>query len=1014
MAEETQADPLHNTGIDLNQYIQCANPEIEPSSVFNINSPYYDIKQLIDKSRESTDSKYKVLHINIQSLPAKFDGLKNILADLECNHIEIDFILMCETFLSDMTSQHYDLPGYRLICKNRQNKSRGGVAMYVKQKYNYQLREDLSIFKEGIFESVFIEINTKGEKCIVGEIYRVPNTNLSDSLNYYDTIVEKLTDFKHKVIIGTDQNLDLLKIESHKYTEDLFNILFTHSIVPTINKPTRITHNTATLIDNIYVSAQTCDNITSGILVTDLSDHFPIFTFIGHNKSFKNVKQRIKFRVLNNKAVAAINKDLKRQSWQCLHSNDASEAYSSFAKTVTKVIDKHAPETTKTLSGKNIKREPWFTKGLLKSSQTVIKLYKKQLHKPKEHKTHTSYIKYRNLYSKIKKVAKQAYYTECLKLSNGDIRKTWKTLNTLLGKTNDKTGIVDSFIINEQTVSDPKQIGDAFCDYFTNIGPKLAKNIPPSNRTKNPPQGKHVEASIFLSPTDPNEVYYIISSLKSKASTGYDGISTKLIKDIKSEIAYPLSILINKSLQEGTVPDDLKIAKVLPIFKKNDPHNVSNYRPISLLPGFSKIFEKVVFKRIYHFLQKHEALYEKQYGFRPKHSTTDAIHDFVRNIYEAIENKDHGLGIFLDFSKAFDTIDHKILIDKLCINGIRGTALKWFQSYLNNRKQFISYKESISDTQNITYRVPQGSVLGPLLFLVYINDLPNCLDYCKSIFFADDSNLFHSNTSKSLLIKHINHDLDNLDHWCKNNKLSLNIEKTHFVNFNPTENNITHLDIGENKIYSKQSTVFLGIHIDYKLNWHEHILHVQKKVRNQLFIINQVKNYLPEENLRTLYFSLIQPYLTYGISIWGGSHSTYLNKLVKSQKRAIRIIKHLGYRDHTEEHFKNLKILRLDDLYKLNMSLIMYKYNDRLLPKSLQTMFKQNQDFHSYNTRHRSNFSAPKHKSTTYHRSIMQMGPEIWNKIPDEIKKANSINTFRNKYKKYLLNQTTKRPSSAT
>lgn len=1003
MAENDKIDPLHDLNLDIQHYIESSNPEIDQSSVFNITSPYYTISDLLENYEEHTHFKYKAMHINIQSLPAKFDSLKGILAEFEERHISMDFIMLCETFLTDTNTQYYEIPGYNMICKNRQNRTRGGVAIYIKNKYTYKLREDLSVFKEGIFESVFLEINSKTDKCIIGEIYRVPNTNLAESIQTYETIMDKLINYKHKVIIGTDQNLDLLKLETHRYTSDLFNLLYSHSMIPAISKPTRITHNTATLIDNIYVSAKKIKSINSGIILTDLSDHFPVFTFIDHKEQNKKRKLYVKHRVLNNAALDGIKNDMQDLEWQTLSSCNTNEAYTYFTQTLQNIIDKHAPEKTINIPRKQIKREPWITKGILKSSQTVQKLFKKQLHKPKEHNAHLKYIAYRNLFNKVKRAAKQVYYSTCLEQSKGNIKQTWKTLNTLLGKTNDKGSIVDKLIINDRTVTEHKEIAQEFCSYFTNIGPQLAEQITKPNKAKNSLQANWVKSCLFLSPTDPMEIANILSNLKPKTSTGHDGLSTKLLKNLTNVIANPLTILINKSLVEGVVPDSIKIAKVLPIYKKDDPYNIQNYRPISLLPAFSKIFEKVVFKRLYMFLQTKEAIFEKQYGFRPKHSTIDAMHDFLRNIYDVYERNEDGIGIFIDFTKAFDTIDHKLLLHKLYVYGIRGNAHKWFESYLTNRKQYVNYKGTSSESQKITFGVPQGSVLGPLLFLVFINDLPNCLDFCSAILFADDSNLFHSGSNKDLLIQQINQDLNNLDIWCRSNTLSLNINKTHFIFFNQVGNDTCHLQIGNRQLSEVQSTLFLGIHIDNKLNWHKHIEHVQKKLCSQLYIINRVKHCLSKENLRTLYFTLIEPHLTYGITMWGGSHSTYLNRVFKLQKRAVRIIEKIGYRDHTEHHFKSLKILPLKDLYQYNISTVTYKYHKGILPIPLQNIFTQNLDYHNYNTRNRLKLVTPKHKSAIYHRSIMHMGPHTWNQIPEEIRNINNYNTFRKKCKEYLL-----------
>jgi retron-type reverse transcriptase len=273
------------------------------------------------------------------------------------------------------------------------------------------------------------------------------------------------------------------------------------------------------------------------------------------------------------------------------------------------------------------------------------------------------------------------------------------------------------------------------------------------------------ELSMFLATTDLYEISRLINSLKRKNSSGHDGISSSLIKDIKHEISLPLTILINKSLSTGIVPDLLKTAKVIPVYKAKDTEQLNNYRPISLLPTISKILEKIIHKRLYYFLLSQSVFYQSQYGFRPKHSTTHAIHEFVDQAITSFEEKKTTLGVFLDLSKAFDTIDHSILLSKLEWYGVRGTALEWFRSYLSNRKQFVQYKETKSSTHTIPCGVPQDSVLGPLLFIIYTNDLPNCLKFSKAILFADDTTVYLTSKSISNLFNNINSDLELLLEW---------------------------------------------------------------------------------------------------------------------------------------------------------------------------------------------------------------------------------------------------------
>ena len=381
------------------------------------------------------------------------------------------------------------------------------------------------------------------------------------------------------------------------------------------------------------------------------------------------------------------------------------------------------------------------------------------------------------------------------------MRKTWEVMRSIINKNNDKSSITDTFKIGNSETKDPNRIATAFCEYFTNVGSKLSAQIPNSRQNYNNYLQKHAltpSRSLFLYPTDEGEVQSTIKLLKPKTSTGPDDISSWLLKQINKSICKPLSILINKSMENGQFPNNLKIAKIVPIYKSKAKDELNNYRPISLLSSISKVFEKIVYKRLYHFIS--ESLYTRQYGFREKHSTVQAVTELYFDIIDSWENKQYTLATFLDLSKAFDTIDHKILINKLHFYGVRGVALSWFQSYLSERKHFIQYKSYTSPKSSIVCGVPQGSILGPLLFIIYTNDLPNCLKYSKCILYADDTTVYFSSSNLSKSYDSLNYDLNNLTDWFRANKLSLNVGKAMYLLFrNKHENTSTNnynLNIG--------------------------------------------------------------------------------------------------------------------------------------------------------------------------------------------------------------------------
>ena len=382
--------------------------------------------------------------------------------------------------------------------------------------------------------------------------------------------------------------------------------------------------------------------------------------------------------------------------------------------------------------------------------------------------------------------------------------------------------------------------------------------------------------------------------MNKKTSSGHDGVSSKLVKDLKYALSFPLSIIINNSLAMGLVPNMAKLATIIPIYKAKDKKDISNYRPISLLPFVSKILGKVVHRNLYTVFEKNKVVYASQYGFRKNRSTVNAITELVCHITNAIENKQNTLSVFLDLSKAFDTIYHNILLHKLELYGVRGLALNWFQSYLTYRKQYVLYNNVQSQTLDITCGVPQGSVLGPLLVLIYVNDIANCLTHSKLIYFANDTTVFLSSMCINDLYKNMNSDLDDLTNWFKANKLAVNVNKSNCMLFQPNGNHNTlgnTLNIGVDPIEHKLYCKFLGIFIDNQLRWNNHLSHISAKLSRSVYILKTVKHILPLTLLRSLYYTMVQPYLTYGIILWGPTYRCHLKQVSILQKKSNQMYK---------------------------------------------------------------------------------------------------------------------------
>ena len=409
-------------------------------------------------------------------------------------------------------------------------------------------------------------------------------------------------------------------------------------------------------------------------------------------------------------------------------------------------------------------------------------------------------------------------------------------------------------------------------------------------------------ANFFSAPTCPAEFINIVNSAKSKKACGYDNIDPFVVQQVISQIATQLAHIFNRSFTTGIVPNKLKTAKVIPLYKNENPELFANYRPISILPSISKILERLMYNRMYNFLAEHNIISKKQSVFRENYSTYMAIIDLVDKISNSIDIKKHSIGIFLDLSKAFDTIDHQILLRKLQRYGVRGIACDWFKSYLENRVQYVSYNTKDLDYLKIMCGVPQGSILGPLLFILYINDIVKVSTVLNPVLFAYDTSLFHAHTDFDTLIEEINEELQKITTWFHTNTLSLNIQKSNFIIFLPKGKENVKININGNEIKRVNFTKCLGIYIDEHLSWAQQLSFYPKKIARNVGILSKFKHFLPMYIMNTLYYSLILSHLQYCTLLWANTYSTCLNELRILQKKAIRIItqSHYMYLAHTD------------------------------------------------------------------------------------------------------------------
>ena len=572
---------------------------------------------------------------------------------------------------------------------------------------------------------------------------------------------------------------------------------------------------------------------------------------------------------------------------------------------------------------------------------------------------------------------------------------------------------IEKIIVDKSITTSKEKIANEFNNFFVNIGPKLATKIDTSHkRNYSTYLHRMVDSRFNFSPIDNEQTEKIISSLQSKSSCGHDGISTKFLKSIAPVLLQSLTLVINQSLISGIFPDSLKIAKVVPLHKKECILIMDNYRPVSLLTSISKVIEKVVHIQLSNYLKENKLLYISQYGFRGDHSTELASLELIDRVHADLDNKKCPVAVFMDLSKAFDTLDHDILLHKLDRYGIKDRELSWFRSYLIGRKQFVDIDGTHSGLLDIKTGVPQGSILGPLLFLIYMNDIPNCSKLFKFILYADDTSLLNSiQISMSVEFKeavdNINIELSKISDWLSVNKLSLNIKKTKFMVFHhrnkkiPSSLNLTINSIAIDRVSNFN---FLGLMINENLSWKTHINKIANKISKHIGILNKLKHFLPMNVLRMLYCSLILPHLTYSVLAWGFD----LVRLDKLQKRAIRTITCSKYNSHTEPIFKKLNLLKLKDLFNLNVLKFFFKFINQTLPEYFMQSFHINnrRDNRTYNTRSSTQIPANLTNTMFAQSCLRSILPRMINNTSEVILSkiyTHSQNGFKHYVKRYMI-----------
>ena len=983
----------HDPDSQLSIYRNTLNDVLE-------NCQYNDVEYFASNANVYRDYDFSLFHFNVRSLSAHEVELHALLHTL--NH-KFTVYGLCETWLKESDYSLYCLDGYTPIHKYRTDRRGGGVSLFVKAEINFELRDDLAEIIGNTAESVFIEIpksNCKfNKKIIIAEIYRPPNYPIDTFIEALDILLDTIQSDGAICYFMGDFNINLLQMQT--LNNEFLNIFLSHGWAPVISKPTRVTTHSFTLIDHVYTNdVNNVNNATScsGVILNSITDHFPVFFMCKTTKLKYHTICKYK-QMINSRTLAKMKEEICKVDWHSMFNNDVQHDFDAFDEVFYKLYAQCFPLKKIVL---RTNHKPWINSEILNSIKRKNKLYKEYLKNPCL-VTEKRYKLYRNRVHNDLRNAERKYIKSNLQNNATNMRASWQMINTVLNR-KQKNYIYPTMMTDGSvTTCDQKQTANLFANYFANVGPNLASEIPmPDGLTHMSYMGTPNEATMKFDCITTDEVLQIIKNLKN-SSHGHDQVKSQVVKYIAPQLTFPLTHLINLSLKAGIFPDKLKKAVITPIYKNGEKKSVKNYRPISVLSVFSKIYERVAYKQLITFLNSYNILSPQQFGFRNGFSSDYALISTMDHIISELNNRNSIIALGLDIRKAFDTINHKILIEKMDHYGIRNVTLSWFRSYLEHRTHQVKIDTYFSKEELITCGVPQGSILGPLLFILYLNDFVNVNPNNHNVLYADDTNIFFTTDPNAQNVDRINIQLDYLNKWFAVNHLSLSHEKTNYMFFSnnrPPENIM--LKIGNCILSQVRAAKFLGVMIDDKLTWIDHIEYIKKKVSKCISIIFKVRYLLSTRWKLKLYKTFVLPLFNYCNIVWGSAPISHLRSLLVSQKKVLKMSLNLHRYSPTDFVYESSGCHSINNINKIHCCIFMYKYVHNILPNTFQNRYMYFSDSHSYFTRQERNIRLPFPRINIFKKSILYRGPLLWNELTLDIKNSTSLDNFKYNIKKYI------------
>lgn len=929
------------------------------------------------------------IYLNINSIVSNKVELERLI------EVKKPALVVCsETCTTDnIMDSELNISTYKLIRCDSHSRHTGGMLFYIHKQVEFNIVCNKS-FDMNMW-CIIIKIKKCALKWQFGVIYHSPSSSDADFVKYLNEIVtEHLKDSDNNLIIG-DFNINM-NIPS-TYSNQLASVFAQMAMIQRIDFNTRVTEHSATKIDLLFANN---DQIKIECASEyKISDHETICFQIPTTKYCRMRKYANAVCWENYSAENLIN---------LLRLCDISSISNIVIENRVQALNDILSEAMQTLTYEkriNIQlRNKWYDREL-----TVLHKRKFELYKNAISSGHwDDYNAVKKIYKKTIILKKKKYMEDQVIINKGNMKSMWKCLKDAVELADNKEHI-KKIVFNGECLENSNDIANVLNCYFVQSIIQINDSIETIELVDESETTNSI-ATFELTSIELEDIMNITKSFKNKYG-GKNLLSEGVIKDSMVYIAHLYKDIINESFDSGIVPSCWKISTIIPVAKVKNTMKPDELRPINTLPIDEKIMETVVKKQLVNYLDNHNIIIPEQSGFRKSHSCETALNMVIAEWKEAVADKKVVVSCFLDLKRAFETIDRNELLKIMDKIGIKGKALEWFRSYLSNRKQRTVIGDAVSSVVDVNIGLPQGSVLAPILFIIYINDIKTCLRNCKISLFADDALVSISDKNVDCAVLKIQEDLNNLYKWLCSRKLKLNIDKTKYMIFHKNHNVVNHNTLSHSSLKIKTNAIervdqmkYLGVIIDEKLSFGEHMNHLEKKIAQKIGFMYRTCKHISQHHKILVYRSIIEPHFIYCPTILLLTNDTLINKLQIQQNKAMRLILKCSYRTSKSIMLPMLNWLSIKQLICYYTLKFIHYITQGMLPNYLSDRMRYNHEIHSYGTRSSRNLRLPKVRTEFAKKTLEYVGYKMYNELPTEIKDCENIVKFKEKLFLYCKN----------